>query len=135
MSSYKKEIYHGDTHVATIVKPKKSPKGLSFVTDDDKFLQLGIWNYDRNKSLDNHFHNWYKREAYRTSEFVFVIKGKIKCNLYTEEGVFIDSFIIKKNEGMIQHAFAHEYIIIKKSIIIESKNGPFLGVDKDKTLI
>tara|TARA_B100001250_G_scaffold169750_1_gene146215 strand:- start:47332 stop:47754 length:423 start_codon:yes stop_codon:yes gene_type:complete len=134
-NNYTKEIYYGDTHVATIVKPKMAKPGLSFVTNDEKFLQLGIWNYPKNTSLDNHFHNWFKRESYRTSEFVFVLKGKIKCNLYTEEGEFIDSLIIKKNEGIIQHNFAHEYIILKKSIILESKNGPFLGVEKDKTLL
>ena len=36
---------------------------------------------------------------------------------------------------MILYALAHEYKILKNSIIIESKNGPFLGVEKDKTLI
>lgn len=135
MKLFKKEIFHGETHVATILKPLKAPYGLSFVTDDDKFIQLGIWNWNKNKSLDAHYHNWFKREAYRTNEFVYVIKGKVKCNLFTEDGTFIDSFIIKKNEGIIQYAFAHEYKILKNSIIIESKNGPFLGVEKDKTLL
>ena len=135
MSSYKKEIYHGEIHVATIVKPRKAPIGLNFATDDDKFIQLGIWNWKKNKTLDAHFHNWFKREAYRTNEFIYVVKGKVKTNLFTEEGDFIDSFIIKKNEGMILYALAHEYKILKNSIIIESKNGPFLGVEKDKTLI
>tara|TARA_Y100000590_G_C15676708_1_gene998322 strand:+ start:1078 stop:1500 length:423 start_codon:yes stop_codon:yes gene_type:complete len=135
INNFTKEIFYGETHVATIVKPKKSKPGLSFVTDDSKFLQLGIWNYDKNTSLDNHFHNWFKREAYRTSEFVFVLKGKIECKLYTEEGEFIDSLIIKKGEGIIQHSFAHKYTILKKSIILESKNGPFMGVEKDKTVL
>ena len=73
MSSYKKEIYHGETHVATIVKPLKAPSGLNFATDDDKFIQLGIWNWKKNKTLDAHFHNWFKREAYRTNEFIYVV--------------------------------------------------------------
>ena len=135
MSSYKKEIYHGKTHVATIVKPLRAPKGLNFATEDDKFIQLGIWNWKKNKTLDAHFHNWFKRESYRTNEFIYVVKGKVKTNLFTEEGDFIDSFIINKNEGMILYEMAHEYKILKNSIVIESKNGPFFGVEKDKTLI
>ena len=89
MSSYKKEIYHGEIHVATIVKPLKAPSGLNFATDDDKFIQLGIWNWKKNKTLDAHFHNWFKREAHRTNEFIYVVKGKVKTNLFTEEGDFI----------------------------------------------
>ena len=39
--NYYKEIYYGEIHVATHVKPKYAPMNLSFVTDDSKFLQLG----------------------------------------------------------------------------------------------
>ena len=82
-------------------KSIKSAFGLSFVTDDEKFIPLGIWNWNKNKILNAQYHNWFKREVYRTNEFVYVIKGKIKCNLFTEDGTFIDSFIIKRNQGII----------------------------------
>jgi len=131
----KKEIYYGNTLVATIVNPKKSKKGLNFLTKDEDFLQLGIWNYQKGKQLNAHFHNWFKRDSYRTCEFVYVVKGKLKCSLYTESGEYINSIILGKNQGIIQHNFAHEYEILKNSIILESKNGPFLGVEKDKTVL
>ena len=114
---------------------KNTPKGLSFISDDKDFIQVGMWNYDAKKILPAHYHWEFTRESTRTCESVYVVKGKVKTNLFTEEGDFIDSFIIKKNEGMILYALAHEYKILKNSIIIESKNGPFLGVEKDKTLI
>lgn len=134
-NNYYKEIYFGETHVATHVKPKKAPKGLSFVTEDSHFLQLGLWNYKKNKVLDNHFHKWFERKSSRTNEFVFVLKGKIKCDLYTEEGSFITSLTIKKGEGVLQHNLSHKYTILKNSIIIESKNGPYFGVEMDKQVV
>ena len=134
-NNYFREIFYESVHVATIVKPTKSPKGLSFVTDDEKYLQLGIWNYEKNDELEAHFHNEFKRESYKTNEFVFVLKGEIECNLFTEQGEFIESLIIKESEGIIQHNHAHEYKILNDSIILESKNGPFMGVEKDKTVI
>ena len=134
-NSYYSEIFHDSVHVATLVRPKESPEGLSFITDDEKFLQLGIWNYKKNQDLDLHFHNEFERKSYKTNEFVFVLKGEIECNLYTEEGEFIESIIVKESEGIIQHNHAHEYKILKDSIILESKNGPFLGVERDKTFI
>ena len=33
------------------------------------------------------------------------------------------------------HEMSHEYKIIEDSIILESKNAPFMGVEKDKTVI
>ncbi len=134
-NNYYKEIFHDSVHVATLVKPTETPKGLNFVTDDEKYLQLGIWNYEKGKDLDLHFHNEFERKGYRTNEFVFVLKGEIECNLYTEEGEFIESVIVKTNEGILQHNHAHEYKILKDSIILESKNGPYMGVEKDKTVI
>ena len=116
-NNYYKEIFHDSVHVATLVKPIETPKGLNFVTDDEKYLQLGIWNYEKGKDLDLHFHNEFERKGYRTNEFVFVLKGEIECNLYTEEGEFIESVIVKENEGILQHNHAHEYKILKDSII------------------
>lgn len=133
--NYYKEIYYGEIHVATHVKPKYAPMNLSFVTDDSKFLQLGMWNYSKGKELDNHFHKKFERSSFRTNEFVYVVRGKIKCELYTEGGVFITTVIVKKGEGILQHNFAHKYTILKKSIIIETKNGPYFGVEKDKQVI
>ena len=133
--NYFKDIYFGEIHIATFVNVNKAPKGLNFVTEDSKFIQLGIWNYKKNKKLDNHYHNYFKRESFRTCEFVFVLKGKIKCELYTEEGDFITELLIKKGQGILQHNYAHKYTIMKNSIIIETKNGPYFGVEIDKKVI
>ena len=130
-----REIFHKGIHIATHVKPEESEPGLSFVTTDDKFLQLGIWNYEKGHNLPAHFHNEFERSSFKTNEFVFVMKGSIECNLYTEDGSFIESVIVGANEGILMHEMSHEYKIIEDSIILESKNGPFMGVEKDKTVI
>ena len=130
-----REIFHQGIHIATHVKPEESEPGLSFVTTDDKFLQLGIWNYEKGHNLPAHFHNEFERSSFKTNEFVFVMKGSIECNLYTEDGSFIESVIVGANEGILMHEMSHEYNIIEDSIILESKNGPFMGVEKDKTVI
>lgn len=134
-NNYFREIFHNDIHIATIVKPNEANPGLSFVTSDDKFLQLGIWNYQKGHNLPAHYHNQFKRSGYRTNEFVFVLKGAIECILYTEEGDFIESVIISESQGILMFELSHEYKIIEDSIILESKNGPFMGVEKDKTVI
>jgi hypothetical protein len=130
-----KKIIADDIHIASIVTPILSSEGLSFLTDDENFIQVGIWNYKKGKRLETHFHNTFSREAMKTNESVYVIEGKIKCNLYFENGDFISSHIINKGEMIIQFNGAHEYFIEEDSIVIENKNGPYFGPEKDRTRI
>ena len=134
-NSYFREIFFEDVHVATHIKPSEVPPCLNFVTTDDKFMQLGIWKYEKNHELPPHFHNEFERKSFKTNEFVFVAKGKLQSDLYTEEGKFIETVIVDEGEGILLHNHAHHYKILEDSIILESKNGPFMGVEKDKTVI
>ena len=131
----KKEIIANDIHIATIVKPLLAPEGLSFFTDDKNFIQVGIWNYKKGKRLETHYHNTFSREAMKTNESVYVVEGKVKCNLYFENGDFISSHIINKGEMIVQFNGAHEYFIEEDSLVIENKNGPYFGPEKDRTRI
>ena len=119
----KNEIIAKGIHIATIIKPNLSSEGLSFLTDDEDFIQVGLWNYKKGKRLDTHYHNTFSRESFKTNESVYVVRGKIKCNLYFENGEFISSHIL------------NEYFIEEDALVIENKNGPYFGPEKDRTRI
>ena len=131
----KEDLIADGTHLATIVRPLMSKEGLSFLTNDDNFIQVGLWNYKKNKRLDTHYHNTFSRESFKTNETVYVVKGLIKCNLYLEDGQFVSSHEIKQGEMIIQFNGAHEYFIEEESLVIENKNGPYFGPEKDRTRI
>ncbi len=129
------KIYHDDIHIASIIRPLLSKEGLTFLTEDENYMQIGIWNYKKNKKLEAHYHTEYSREAFKTNEVVYVIKGSIKVNLYTENGNLIKTVNIEKNELIVLFNGAHEYIMNEDSLIIESKNGPYYGPEKDRVRI
>lgn len=129
------KIYSEDLHVASIVRPELSEKGLTFLTEDENFIQVGVWNYEKGKILDLHYHKDFSREATRTGEAVCVIRGSLVCNLYTKEGDFLVEIPVKESEVIIQYYGAHEYIIEEDSVIIEIKNGPYFGPEKDRVRI
>ena len=129
------KIIHNGIHFATIVRPELAPEGLSFLTEDEDFIQVGLWNYPIGKRLDTHYHNTFSRESFKTNETVYVVKGLIKCNLYLEDGQFVSSHEIKQGEMIIQFNGAHEYFIEEESLVIENKNGPYFGPEKDRTRI
>lgn len=110
----------------------KADKGLNFATEDEHFIQVGVWNYDKNLILQAHYHNEYSRVASRTSESIYIVEGKIKCSIFTKNGNFIDSYILQKNDVAIQFYGVHEYEILEKSLVIETKNGPYYGPKKDR---
>ena len=110
-------------------------EGLTFLSQDSDFIQVGIWNYLPKKILQAHYHNDFSREAQLTCETIYVVSGLLRCNLYTKEGNFIESFELGENNMAVQLYGAHEYEILEKAIVIETKNGPYFGPEKDRTRI
>ena len=135
MSNMGREVFFEDRHFTSIHNFNEMDEGLSFLTRDESFIQVGTWNYEKNKILDAHYHNYFERNSYRTQEVVIVLKGKIKCNLFTEEGLEVHSEVINEGQMIIQHEGVHEYEILENTKVIEVKNGPYFGPDKDRTRI
>lgn len=135
MNNYINKIESNDIHIATVVKPLNAPEGLSFSTQDDNFLQVGVWKYPKDTYLQTHYHNEFERTSTKTCESIYVLKGRVKCNLYHEDGEFIKSIILNEQEMILQFNGAHEYIIEEDCVVIENKNGPYFGPDLDRTRI
>ena len=129
------KIYHDNVLYAAIFNLDNISDGLDFITSDEEFIQVGTWSYKKGKVLDAHYHNTFERSANKTQEMVLVLSGKIICNLYTETGEFISTHDIDKNKIIIQFNGVHEYEIIEDSKVIEVKNGPYLGPEKDRTRV
>ena len=63
------------------------------------------------------------------------MQGKIKCNLYEEDTTYIDSAVVESGMMIVQYQGVQEYEMIEDSKILEVKNGPYYGPDKDRTRI
>ena len=64
-----------------------------------------------------------------------MLEGIIICNLYTTDAECIASEEIKQSQLSIQFQGIHEYEILENSKILEIKNGPYFGPDKDRTRV
>ena len=109
-------------------------KGLDFLTTDDSGLQAGTWWYDEGKTLDRHHHNILERHTNLTQECVIVLKGRMHVDVYTEDKKFLCDFELISGEFAIFLGGGHAYKILENDTkILETKNGPFMGVKLDKT--
>ena len=51
---YKKDFIYDEILYASVIDTLLVPEGLSFYTDDENFIQVGSWNYEKDKILDLH---------------------------------------------------------------------------------
>ena len=61
-----------------------------------------------------------------------------KNNLYIEDANssdFIEKVIVSEGEFIINLSQAHESKILEDTIVLEVKNGPYFGPEKDRTRI
>ena len=109
-------------------------KGLNFITEDEEFIQAGTWWYDKDKVLDRHHHNLLKRTSTITCECIFVVQGSMLVDLYDENNIFLNDFKMHSGDTAVFLGGGHGYKILEDNTkILETKNGPFFGVELDKT--
>ena len=128
-----KKIIHNNKIIAIIYREKDWEEGLNFITPDSLFVQVGSWWYQKGKKLDSHVHNEYERVASRTQEMTYVKSGSMKVKLYDEEMKYLQQFTLYQGDLAVFAYGGHGYEILENDTkIIESKNGPFTDVSKDK---
>ena len=128
------QIEHEGKIISIIYRDEDWVRGLNFITPGDMFVQVGSWWYEKGKVLDKHIHKEFDRVATRTQECVYVRKGSMKVTLYTESLVEMEQFVLNAGDLAVFAYGGHGYEILEDDTqIIESKNGPFIDVDTDKT--
>jgi len=126
-------ITHDGQIISIIYRDKDWVKGLNFITPGELFVQVGSWWYDKGRKLDSHIHKEFDRTATRTQETIYVKQGSVKVLLFTEEEEFFQDYVLHKGDLAVFGYGGHGYEILEDNTqIIESKNGPFISVDKDK---
>ena len=108
-------------------------KGLCFYSNDEDFIQVGTWNYKKGRYLVAHNHNIMERKINRTNEIIIILEGKLKIDIYNENDEKIAELEAKKNDLLIMMNGGHGYHILEDNTkVIEIKNGPYLGAEKDR---
>jgi len=126
-------IKHQNRIISIIYREQDWTKGLNFITPDDFYVQVGTWWYEKGKKLDSHIHKEYERKSMRTQESIYVKKGSVEVTLYSEEEELLQKYKLYEGDLAVFGYGGHGYEILDNDTqIIESKNGPFVSVEKDK---
>lgn len=119
--------------LALILKNGEFPEGLNFHTQDSDFVQVATWNYSKGKKSSTHAHKFYSRTSSRTQEVIYVKKGKCRVKIYGEDDKLLKEIILKEGDLIIIFGGGHAFEVLEDGTqVLEVKNGPYPGIEKDK---
>ena len=130
------KIEHNGLIVAIIIKGNEWPEGLNFISSDTDYQQVGFWNYNKGKVLSAHVHLDAPRQVLKTQEVILVKQGRLRVDIYNQEEQFFTSAELGVGDiGVFLHG-GHGYEILENGTkVVEIKNGPYVGPDKDRKRI
>ena len=121
--------------IAIIVRKDFKKEGVNFISDPNFPLQLGLSNYKKNEEIKAHFHIENEIKINKIQEIVYIKKGKTLVNLYNKEGFNFKSIELTTGDIIFFVEGGHGFKMIEETDIIEVKQGPYFGKDKDKRMI
>jgi mannose-6-phosphate isomerase-like protein (cupin superfamily) len=113
------------TTFAIIIRSNFVSDKIQFVTSNNMTLQLGYLPHKKGGKIEPHYHLANERVIFDTLEVLFVRKGKVKVNFYSEKNEFVTNTIISAQDSIILISGGHGFEILEETELIEVKQGPY----------
>ena len=130
--------------VAVIIRADFQADGIVFATPNELPQQLGYMKRPSVYQIAPHVHVLKRYDVQYSSETLFIRKGKVRIDFYTEQKEYLSSEILTSGDVVLLSRGGHGFEMLEESEIIEVKQGPyesdndkirFKGVDKDKIVL
>jgi len=130
------KIVDGNQILAIVIRGSDWGEGLNFVSSFEDYQQVGIWGYNKGQKLAPHIHVVAPREIQHTQEVIFVKEGRVRADVYNFEKTLLRTIELGKGDTMILLNGGHGYQILDDNTrVLEVKNGPYIGAEKDRERI
>ena len=88
--------------------------------------------HPKGKTIQPHVHNPVKREVHYTQEVLFIKKGKLQVDFYSDKQEYLESRILEAGDVILLIQGGHGFKALEELEMFEVKQGPYAG-DSDKT--
>jgi len=122
----------GGTVLAIILRNEAMAPGIQFFTPGDYSQQLGCMRHPAGHVIEPHIHNPVERAVHYTNEALFLRRGRLRVDFYSEPGSYLESRELGAGDVILLVAGGHGFEVIEEIEMIEVKQGPYVG-DADKT--
>jgi hypothetical protein len=128
----KEEVIIDGQLCAIILPADFDEPGIHFLTSNDLSQQLASMSYEHGKVIPAHTHNPVPREVSYTQEALFIRKGKVRVDFYTQRREYRLSRVLGAGDVILLISGGHGFEVLEDLNMVEVKQGPYAG-DADKT--
>jgi hypothetical protein len=125
-------IEFGGTVLAIILRNGSMAPGIEFFTPGSYSQQLGCMRHPAGHVIEPHVHNPVPRAVHFTHEVLFLRRGRLRVDFYTEEKAYLESRELGIGDVILLVAGGHGFEVLEEIEMVEVKQGPYVG-DADKT--
>lgn len=118
--------------LALIVRDSFRDQGIHFFTPGHLSQQLAYMRHPAGRIIQPHIHNPVPREVQYTQEVLFLRRGRLRVDFYTEGGVYLESRELGPGDVILLATGGHGFEVLDEVEMVEVKQGPYAG-DADKT--
>ena len=120
-----------DQIIATIIYSEYNKDGIKFFTPSEFSQQLGYMKHKKGDTIQEHIHILQPREINYTQETLFVKRGRVKINFYSDDKTYFCSRELKTGDVILLASGGHGFEFLAETEMIEVKQGPYCS-DQDK---
>ena len=125
------EIRIDDRIIAIIIYSEFSKDGIEFFTPGEFSQQLGYMKHKKGYKIQEHMHKLQVREIKYTQETLFVRRGRVRVDFYTDDNVYFTSRELKQGDVILLASGGHGFEFLEEAEMIEVQQGPYCD-DEDK---
>jgi hypothetical protein len=124
----------GGHTLAIIVRGSIATPGISFFTPNDFSQQLAYMQHPAGKVVAAHVHKPVHRAVTKTLEVLFLRKGRLRADFYTDDHCYVESRLLQGGDVILLVSGGHGFEALEPIEMFEVKQGPYAG-DEDKSRI
>lgn len=125
-------VEYEDKTYALILRYGYERDGVDFITPPENPLQLGVLKRKKGTYIKPHIHSNLSRTIDVVQEVLHIEYGKIKVEFFTSTGEKLGEATLNTGDTILFISGGHGFSILENSKILEVKQGPYYGIDKDK---
>lgn len=126
------QIEHDGQTLAIVVSHRFHQDGIHFFTPGDYSQQLAFMRHPSGHIIEPHVHNPVPREVHYTQEVLFIRKGRLRVDFYSEQRDYLESRVLEAGDTILLITGGHGFEVLEEIEMLEVKQGPYVG-DQDKT--
>jgi len=118
--------------LAIVLRKSYDEEGVNFITSQDNPLQLGVLKHRKGTRIKAHSHKDSPRVIRQIQEVLYIEQGKVEVEFYDDEENRVAGRILSSGDTILLKSGGHGFNVLEDSKIIEIKQRPYYGAEKDK---